>query len=256
MVNIALRAGRDAAEVLAQSCDRLDRVVVLEDTPGSFVTSVHKDADRSIIYQLQKVYPQHSFSSRVSGQIKGDEGQPTWLIDPLLGGRNFYRGFSAFGVSIACQVDGKIAHAVVIDPLRDEEFSASRGDGAYLNNRRLRVSQLEDLQGGTVSLPGNAGPARLALYQHFIQSLSGLDAAWRCSGCSALDLVHTAAGKLDGGWIPNPGRTSVAAAALILQEAGGLMSDMQGRPDYQDSEYLVFGNPRCFKQLLKIAASN
>ncbi|MEX2132286.1 MAG: inositol monophosphatase family protein [Pseudohongiellaceae bacterium] len=256
IVNIALRAGRDAAEILAQNCDRLDRVLVLDDSPGSFVTSAHKDADRSILYHLQKSYPQHSFFSRVSGHIAGAEGQPVWLIDALIGGRNFIRGFPAFAVSIACLVDGKLSHAVLIDPLQDEEYSASRGDGAYVNNRRLRVKSREDLSGGLIALPGNIANTSIETYLHFVARMNEMDTSWRTTGCTGLDIVHTAAGRLDGGWAPNPGKLSTAAAALIIQEAGGLLTDTKGSPDFFDSDFLVFGNPRCLKQLLKIAASS
>jgi len=256
IVNLALRAGRDAAEILAQNSDRLDRVLVLDDTPGSFVTSAHKDADRSILYHLQKSFPQHSFHSRISGHITGAEGQPVWLIDALIGGPNFIRGFPSFAVSIACLVEGKLSHAVLIDPLQDEEFSASRGDGAYVNNRRLRVSSREDIAGGMIALPGNTANESMATYQHFLEQLDERNTAWRSTGCTGMDIVHTAAGRLDGGWAPNPGKLSTAAAALIIQEAGGLLTDTKGSPDFFESDFLVFGNPRCIKQLLKISASS
>lgn len=250
-INIALRAGRDAAEVLAQYSDRPDRVMVLDDTPGSLITSAHKDADRTILFHLQKAYPQHSYTSRVSGHQKGGDGQPLWLVDPLIGGHNFLRGFPAFALSIACVVDGKLAHGVLIDPLQDEEFSASRGGGALLNNRRLRVSQQDTLEGAMLGLAGSAGAIAGEATAGMITRLATVGASWRITGCTGLDLVHTAAGRLDGGWLPNPGRLSIAAAALILQEAGGLVSDENGNPECMDSGQLMFGNPRFFKQLLK-----
>ena len=256
MVNIALRAARDAAEVLAQSVDRLDRITIVEDSADSFVTSVHRDADRSILFHLQKSFPQHSYLSRISGHKQGAEGQPLWLIDPLLGGRNFSRGYTTFAVSVACQVEGKLAHAVLIDPIKDEEYSASRGDGAYLNSRRLRVSKRDELKGAVVALPGRISESTLENYQSILREVKTAGADWRSSGCGGLDLVHTAAARLDGGWLVNPGKTSIAAATLILQEAGGLVSDTQGRPDFFASDFLIFGNPKCFRQLIKICKTS
>ncbi|MFM1896309.1 MAG: hypothetical protein RLZZ385_1383 [Pseudomonadota bacterium] len=252
LINLALRAARDAAEVLAQQVDRLDRVSVLEDSPGCLLTSTDKDAERSILYHLQKAYPDHSYHTRVAGLIQGKDPQVVWYIDPVAGNRNFMRGLPGFLVSIAAQVDGKLAHAVLIDPLQDEEFTASRGAGAMMNSRRLRVTTRDKLEGAVVALEPAVDPAHLQEFAALQSRVAEVGASWRTSGSVTLDLLYSAAGRLDGGCSPNPGRLPVLAAALVLQEAGGLLSDSTGSPDFHSGDRLVFGNPKCFKHLLKM----
>lgn len=252
LLNIALRAARDAAEALARHCDRLDRIKIIEDSPHRFVTSADLEANTTVLHHLQKAHPEHSFHSTVSGLVPGKDENTVWLINPLVGNRNFIRGIPAFAVSIACQVGDKLSHAVLINPMLNEEFFASRGSGAHLNNRRLRVSQKDDLTGSLVSLCLPSEDKLIVQYQQHHQQLLAAGASIRISGCSALDVAYSAAGRLDAGWIDNPGKCSLAAAILIMQEAGGLLSDSNANPDLYNSESLAFGNPRCFKQLLKL----
>ena len=142
-------------------------------------------------------------------------------------------------------------HAVMIDPLLDEEFTATRGGSALLNNRRMRVSDAEQLEGGVMALDLPETETALATHHRLSQlALSGKVRA-RSSGCAALVILYVAAGRLDAGWSPHPDRLSLAAAGLILQEAGGLLSGTDGSPTPAPDTDIVFGNPRCFKQLLK-----
>jgi len=172
------------------------------------------------------------------------------LIDPLLGNRNFAAGYTQFAVSIACQVGGIIQHAVVICPLLREEYVASRGAGVQLNSRRLRVGKHTDIQNTLLGLSPDGLPAATGLFMQGEIVQAG--ASPRISGCAALDIVQTAANRLQGGWAANQETTTLAAASLILQEAGGLLGTEVGSPNLNSAKELVFGNAKTFKQLLQI----
>ncbi|MDF1766844.1 MAG: inositol monophosphatase [Gammaproteobacteria bacterium] len=253
MINIALKAARDAAEAIAHSSDRLDRIKIVEDSPSSFLTSMDFDSDKTLQYHLLKAYPDHSIDSRATGLKQGTRKDVVWLIDPLIGNRNFARGYTQFAVSLACQIDGVIQHAVVVCPMTNEEFVASRGGGAQLNSRRLRVGRETELVAGSlVGLNGEAEEADTLLAMQ--RAVFAIGARPRISGCTALDIVSTAADRLQGGWSPNEGGTnhSVKAAALILKEAGGLIGSELASPDIADARELLFSNPKIFKQLVKL----
>ncbi|MBL4819983.1 MAG: inositol monophosphatase [Gammaproteobacteria bacterium] len=252
LLTIALRAARDAAETIAHQSDRVDRVKIIESSPGNIITSAEQDAEATIIYHIQQAHPEHSISSRLSGDKPGEDSSIVWLIDPLAGTENFMRGVPRFAVSVACQVNNKIRHAVLIDPLLNEEYTASRGGGANLNGRRLRVTDRKTLEDGLTSLDYPAtedGITHLLSYQRcLVEAGSGI----YISGCGVLDIAHTAAGRFDCGSGIYPGKSSIAAAALMLQESGGLISDITGNPEINNAEAVVFGNPKCFKQLLQL----
>ncbi|MDA1370509.1 MAG: inositol monophosphatase [Proteobacteria bacterium] len=253
LVNIALRAARDAAEAIAHSSDRLDRVKVIDNRPETFLTSMDQDADKTICYHLAKAYPDYSLHSRVSGFREGKAGGPLWLVDPLIGSRNFASGYTQFAVSIACQTDGVINHAVVVLPLLREEFVATRGTGAQLNSRRIRVSTISDLSEILIGL--NAKGLALNKFAQVQRALIESGADIRISGCSPLDMIQTAAGRLQGGWCETPDLPTMAAARLILTEAGGLLGTEAGNPDLSSSEELLFGNPKIFKELIKMRSA-
>ena len=145
-VNIALRAARDAADAIVHASDRLDRIKIIDKHPDSFLTSMDHEADDTIRYHLQKTFPSHSIHSRVSGHHAGENDEPIWFIDPLVGSYNFSSGQPQFAVSIANATGGVVKHAVLLSPLLGEEFIASRGDGALLNSRRIRVADHKDLE--------------------------------------------------------------------------------------------------------------
>ena len=250
LVNIALQAVRDAAEALAHSSDRLDRVKIINDDPSRFLTSMDLEAEKTIIYHLEKAHPDHSFHSRASGNREGTNKDVVWLIDPLLGNRNFATGYTQFGVSIACQVEGVVQHAVISCPLLDEEFIASRGKGVRMNKQRLRVGSRTEVQGSLISLnlDGAVTDVGLAMQREIMQA----GASPRISGCTALDLVQTASNRTQGGWAPREDNITLAAAKLILQEAGGLLGSETGNPELASGSELIFGNPKIFKQLARL----
>ncbi|HCA23367.1 MAG: inositol monophosphatase [Pseudomonadales bacterium] len=255
MLNIALRAARSAGELIYRSMERLDVLTVDEKDARDYVSEVDRAAEQAIISQLRKAYPDHSIQAEESGFQPGHgEGADTvWIIDPLDGTTNFIRGVPHFAVSIACRVKGRIEHAVVLDPIRQEEFTASRGRGAALNGRRLRVSTRKTLDG---ALLGTGFPFRanqidsLDNYLGMFRSLVGQTAGIRRAGAASLDLAYVAAGRFDAFWEFGLAEWDMAAGALLIQEAGGLCSDFSGGHQFLEKGQIVAGNPKCFKAVL------
>jgi len=253
VVNIALKAARDAAEVLAHNSDRLDRVRVVEESGGQVITNMDLDAEKTILFHLLKAHPEYSIQSRVSGFTKGRDVQNMWIIDPLCGSANYRRGIPHFCVSVALSTAGRVNHAVLVNPLLREEFTASRGGGAQVNTHRLRASSARALEGGLVVLGTEAtnaahGDTLLRLQE----KLQAVQCDVRLTGCPALDLAWVGAGRADAGWLGENDPASIAAALLILHESGALISDAAGNPEVSASPELVFGNLKCFKQLLQM----
>jgi len=197
MLNIALRAARSAGEMIFRSIERLDVISVDEKDAKDYVTEVDKAAELMIVQAIRKAYPTHSFLGEEGGVLEGSgEGADyQWIIDPLDGTTNFVRGVPHFAISIACKHRGRLEHAIVLDPVRQEEFTASRGRGAALNGRRLRVSNRKSLDG---ALLGTGFPFRdgqldhLDNYLNMFRSLTGQTAGIRRAGAASLDLAYVA----------------------------------------------------------------
>ena len=255
MLNIALRAARSAAEQIFRSIERLDVIAVDEKKAKDYVTEVDRMAEQTIIAALRKAYPNHGFLGEEGGLIEGSgEGADyQWIIDPLDGTTNFVRGIPHFAVSIACKYRGRLEHAVVLDPVRQEEFTASRGRGAALNGRRLRVSPRKSLEG---ALLGTGFPFRdeqlesLENYLGMFRALTGQTAGIRRAGAASLDLAYVAAGRFDAFWEFGLSEWDMAAGVLLVQEAGGLVSDFTGGHEFLEKGHVVAGNTKCFKAVL------
>ncbi|MFV0276171.1 MAG: inositol monophosphatase family protein [Parahaliea sp.] len=255
MVNIALRAARKAGEQIVRASDDLDRIEVLAKGRNDFVSEVDRAAEREIAYHLRKAYPDHAILGEESG-LQGDEDADyRWVIDPLDGTTNFLRGIPHYGISIACLYKGKVEHAVVLDPVRREEFTASRGRGAALNGRRIRVSNRSSLDG---ALLGTGIPFRnhcddiLAPYSKSVEVLAGQCAGIRRAGAASLDLAYVAAGRFDAFWEKGLSIWDIAAGALLVREAGGLVADFSGADRHLETGDIVCGNPKCFKAVLQV----
>jgi myo-inositol-1(or 4)-monophosphatase len=255
MLNTAIKAARRGAAVINRASFDLDRVNVTEKQHNDFVTDVDQAAEQAIIEVLLKAYPDHAIfaeESGVTGTVN-DESEYVWIIDPLDGTTNFLRGIPHFAVSIACKYRGRLEHAVVLDPVRQEEFTASRGRGAQLNGRRLRVSGRTSLDG---ALLGTGFPFRddqmdnLDNYLGMFRALVGQTAGIRRAGSASLDLAYVAAGRFDAFWESGLSEWDMAAGALLIQEAGGLVSDFTGGHDFLEKGHIVAGNTKCFKAVL------
>lgn len=258
-INIALRAARNAGEVIAHALETVDLVEVQAKGTNDFVTEVDRAAEKEVLYHLQKAYPNHGYVCEESGVVEGSEegADYQWIIDPLDGTTNFIHGIPHFAVSIACKYRGKIEHAVVLDPMRREEFTASRGKGASLNGRRIRVSTRKSLEGALIGtgIPFNShNQKHIDAYMQALGNVAKQTAGIRRAGAASLDLAYVAAGRLDAFWEIGLQEWDIAAGALLVQEAGGLVADFSGGHGYLDSGNIVCGGPKCFKGLLPLVA--
>lgn len=255
MINIALRAARKVGENILRASDDLERLEVVEKGVNDFVSEVDINAEQDIIYHLQKAYPDHAILGEESGLIGSEDAEYKWIIDPLDGTTNFIRGIPHYAISIACVYRGKLEHAVVLDPVRREEFTASRGRGAQLNGRRMRVSKSTSLAG---TLLGTGIPFKdhcddkLTPYVKTMEVLAGQCAGIRRAGAASLDLAYVAAGRLDAFWEIGLSPWDMAAGALLIREAGGLVSDIDSSENFLESGNIVAGNPKCFKAVLQV----
>lgn len=255
MINIALRAARKAGENIVRASDDLDRFEVKAKGVNNFVTEVDINAEKDIIYHLHKAFPDHAIQGEETGLNGAEDAEYRWIIDPLDGTTNFIRGIPHYGVSLACLHRGKLEHAVIIDPVRREEFTASRGRGAQLNGRRIRVSGLASLDGallGTGIPFKNHCDDKLEPYSKSVALLAGQCAGIRRAGAASLDLAYVAAGRLDAFWEIGLAPWDIAAGALLIREAGGLVSDIDASDNYLESGNIVCGNPKCFKAVLQV----
>ena len=255
MIKIALRAARKAGENIVRASDELHRFEVKAKGVNNFVTEVDLNAEQEIIYQLQKAYPDHAILGEESGFIGREDAEDRWIIDPLDGTTNFIRGIPHYAVSIACMYRGKLEHAVIVDPVRQEEFTASRGRGAQLNGHRIRVSDLANLEGallGTGIPFKNHCDDKLEAYSKSIEVLASQCAGIRRAGAASLDLAYVAAGRLDAFWEIGLSSWDMAAGVLLVREAGGLVADIDASDNYLNSGNIVCGNPKCFKAVLQV----
>ncbi len=259
MLTIALRAGRKAAELIERAFERIDLVTFESKSHNDFVTEVDKAAEKEIIYHLRKAYPEHSIRGEEGGVLIGKNPDYEWIIDPLDGTTNFIHGVPHFSVSIACKYKGQLEHAVIIDPIKREEFTASRGRGAKLNDRRLRVSPRRGLEGALIGtgIPFNGySLENIVPYLACVQEIAGETAGIRRAGSAALDLAYVAAGRFDGFWEMNLNAWDIAAGVLLVTEAGGLVSDFNGGAEFLDSGNIVACAPKVFKPILQIVQKN
>ncbi|HBR95952.1 MAG TPA: inositol monophosphatase [Gammaproteobacteria bacterium] len=251
MLNIAVRAARNAGRIINRHVGHIDNLSVDLKQRNDFVTDVDRQAEAEIIATLHRAYPDHAFLAEESGQ-RG-ESDYVWIIDPLDGTTNFIHGFPQFAVSIALQHNQRLEHAVIYNPASDELFTASRGQGAELNNRRLRVSRQKLLSG---SLIGTGFPYRddqnLERYLDTFRQMVSATAGVRRPGAAALDLAYVAAGRLDGFWEMGLKPWDIAAGALMIREAGGLVGNLRGEEGWLDSGNIVAGNPKVFHAMLQL----
>lgn len=254
MLNIAVKAARKAGNIINRASLDLELLQVTSKGRSDFVTEVDHAAEAAIIDTLKAAYPRHAILAEESGASDPQgEAEYVWIIDPLDGTTNFIHGFPQYAVSIALQHRGQLAQAVVYDPTRNELFTASRGRGAFLNDRRIRVSRRTQLR---EALIGTGFPFRqldnLDAYLRIFKRVTEESAGIRRAGAAALDLAYVAAGRLDGFWEFGLSPWDMAAGALLIQEAGGFVADFDDTPNFLRTGNIVCGNPKVFAQLLKL----
>ena len=252
MVNIAVRAARAAGDIIVRNMDRIDRLKIVTKQNNDFVSKVDLMAEQAIIDTLKQAFPDHGILAEESGQ-QDREAEFQWIIDPLDGTTNYLHGFPQFAVSIALQHKGRLEVGVIYDPLSQELFTASRGNGATLNDRKIRVTGHNGL---TNALLGTGFPyydqSYLDTYLETMKALMQKTAGIRRPGSAALDLAWLAAGRIDGFWEFNLKAWDIAAGALIVREAGGIVSDFENRGNYLQSGDIIAAAPKVFPEMLKI----
>ena len=253
MLNIAIRAARNAGKVVAKGFENLEIVEVEEKTLNDYVSSVDKEAELAIIGTLKQAYPDHSFVSEESGIDNGKDTDHQWIIDPLDGTNNFVRGIPHFAVSIALKIKGRTEIGIVFDPIRNELFSAVRGQSSQVNGYRTRAN-IEPKLPKTMLATGFPFKAKhhteayLNIFKDFFLEVADM----RCSGSPALDLAYVASGRVDGFWQFGLKPWDIAAGELLLKESGAMMTDFNGGNDYMKSGDVVAANPKLVKQLLSV----
>jgi myo-inositol-1(or 4)-monophosphatase len=250
LLNIAVRAARRAGEVIVRSLNHLDSLTVTAKSRNDFVSEVDTQAEAEIIGIIRKLYPNHAFLAEESGET--GESDTVWIIDPLDGTTNFLHQNPVFAVSIACQQKGRLEHAVVYDPMRQEIFTASRGGGAHLDNRRIRVSKQRGLEGALLAtgFPYRANIRYIDAYLAMLKIAMEKTAGIRRPGSAALDLAYVAAGRVDGFWEFGLAPWDTAAGTLLIQEAGGLISTLGGA-EYKQEGHVLAGTPKVHAALLE-----
>ncbi len=254
MLNTAIKAARKAGAIINRASLDLDLVRVSSKGRSDFVTEVDRAAEAAIIDVLKHAYPSHAILAEESGASNPEgEQEYTWIIDPLDGTTNFIHGFPQYAVSIALQHRGQITQGCVYDPNRNELFTATRGRGAFVDDRRIRVSRRTRL---SESLIGTGFPFRqldhLDEYVRMFKKITEATAGIRRPGAAALDLAYVAAGRFDGFWELGLSPWDMAAGGLLITEAGGMVSDFVGEQNWLTSGQIVCGSPKVFEQLLPL----
>ncbi len=246
LLSIGTQAARNAAKVLVRSMEHLEAVDIKADNRSEFVSELERLALNEITETIHKAHPSHAILT--TGQ-KDTATEISWLVDAINGAGNFLHGYPHFAISLSVKRNSRVDYAVIYDPLRDELFLAGRGDGARLNDRRLRVSQTKKLNESLLAFASqdteNPGPY-FNLAQELLPQCQGI----RHSGCVALDLAYLAAARLDGYWQASAREVETAAGLLLITEAGGMVSDFAGHTESISQGDIIAGNPKVHKEIL------
>ncbi|MCX7278457.1 MAG: inositol monophosphatase family protein [Burkholderiales bacterium] len=254
MLNVAVKAARAAGNLINRAALDVEAVRINQKQINDFVTEVDHAAEQAIIETLLAAYPGHGILAEESGSEHGaKDSEYVWIIDPLDGTTNFIHGFPFYCVSIALAVQGKIEQAVVYDPTRNDLFTATKGRGAYMNERRIRVSKRVRLNECLISTgfpfrPGDNFKNYLGMMSDLMPKLAGM----RRPGAAALDMAYVAAGFTDGFFETGLNPWDMAAGSLLITEAGGLVGNFTGEADFLDQKECMAGNPRVYGQLVSI----
>lgn len=253
MLNIGIRAARAAGKVITQNIDRFDPMTIEKKQRNDFVTEIDHKAEAEIVNTLRRAYPDHAFLCEESGLIGDENAEFQWIIDPLDGTSNFIHGLPHFSVSIALTQNGRLFQAIVYDPMRQELFTAGKGEGAFLDGKRLRVGTEGKLENAMLScgFPYRDGQD-LDFFQRTMRHYTERSGGIRRLGSAALDLAYVAAGRFEGTWLTGLQSWDMAAGALIVREAGGLVNDFDGGDDWLKTGEVIAATPKIHHQMLEV----
>lgn len=250
-LNIAVKAARKAGEAIARAQQDLNKLSIHEKAPHDFVSNIDQKAELIIRDVIQQAYPAHSVLGEEGGLQQNEDADTVWVVDPIDGTQNFIKGLPFFAVSIAIKEQGKINHAVIYDPMRQELFTASRGKGAFLNTR-MRVSDKRSLNGALVATNFPNLKDEQDRSQQTLATIMNQVADIRYLGSAALALAYVACGRLDGYWEAGLKEWDIAAGCLLVKEAGGLVTDFNGQENYLTSGDVVAGSAKVLKEILPL----
>ena len=254
MINVAIKAAREAGKIINRAALDVESVRVSQKQVNDFVTEVDQASEQIIIETLLTAYPGHGILAEESGQEHGaKDSEFVWIIDPLDGTTNFIHGFPVYCVSIALAVKGKVEQAVIYDPTRNDLFTATKGRGAYMNDRRLRVSKRIRIQDCLIATgfpfrPGDDYKTYMSMMSDVMQRCAGL----RRPGSAALDLAYVAAGFTDGLFETGLSPWDVAAGSLLVTEAGGLVGNFTGEAEFLHQKECLAASPKIYAQMVSL----
>ena len=256
MLRVALTAAQNAGDLVARAFRDVDLLKVEEKRASDYVTEVDRVVEQTLIQEIQASLPDHRFLGEESGEQGNPVSEYEWIIDPIDGTTNFVRGIPHFAISIGCRVRGRLEHGIIFDPIKNEEFTASRGRGAMLNDRRIRATKRVGLEGALLGtgIPFLGRPLeQIDPYMETMKEMLGRRTAGiRRAGASSLDLAYVAAGRLDGYWELNLKPWDIAAGALIAREAGALVSDLSGKEKFMQNGDILCAPAKVYKEMLPI----
>jgi myo-inositol-1(or 4)-monophosphatase len=254
MLNTAIKAARRAASEINRASFDLDRITISEKNHNDFVTNIDQVAEQAIVETLLKAYPDHAILAEESGASKNlnDESENVWIIDPIDGTTNFMHGYPNFCISIALQQRGVITNALVYDPVRNDLFTATKGAGAYLNEKRIRVRNPDRINKALIGSGHGADPRALAEYLRMYELVASRCHGVRSSGSAALELANLAAGRTDGFFEKGLKVWDIAAGSLLVTEAGGIVGEFSGESDYLHKGDIIAAGPKVFANMVAL----
>ncbi|MBT8141559.1 MAG: inositol monophosphatase [Gammaproteobacteria bacterium] len=257
-LNVAVQAARKAGQVIYRFSKKLDRLKISDKGINEFVSEADLQAENAIIEIIQQHFPDHAILAEESGETQkpasADGKSYRWIIDPLDGTTNFLHNIPQYAVSIALEVDGKLQDGVIYNPVNEELFTASRGQGAFLNDRRIRVSQNKQLALSLIGtgFPFHANRIQMDTYVEMFKAVMAKTSGIRRPGAAALDLAYVACGRFEGFFEIGLKPWDIAAGALLIQEAGGMVTDLSGRDTYMQSGNILAGGIKIHAQLERL----